>query len=167
MSWLLLGLALGLIAAALLIRRATGLPWQRVVYTDTRSWQRAEQPLIARRYALVGKPDYLVAGRRGLIPVEVKPGRRAAAPYPSDVMQLAAYCLLVEETTGQRPPFGWLRYAGATFKVRYDDRLRSDLLGVLREMQAADAVVASRRSHRRHARCAGCGFVQICDQALV
>ena len=175
MSWLLLGLALVLILAALRLRRSTGLPWKRIAWSDTgalrqaqgRPWRRAEQPLFARRYGLVGKPDYLMDAGRYLIPVEVKPGRRAAEPYPSDLMQLAAYCLLVEETSGARPPYGLLRYAETTFKVRFDDRLRSDLLAVLDEMQTADAAVASHRSHQQPGRCRGCGFVRHCNQALV
>ena len=167
MNWLLLGLALVLILAALRLRRSTGLPWKRIVWSDTGAWQRAEQPLLARRYGLVGKPDYLMDAGRYLIPVEVKPGRRAAEPYPSDLMQLAAYCLLVEETSGARPPYGLLRYAETTFKVRFDDRLRSDLLAVLDEMRTADAAVASQRSHQQQGRCRGCGFVRHCTQALV
>ncbi len=167
MNWLLLGLALVLILAALRVRRSTGLPWKRIAWSDTGAWQRAEQPLLARRYGLVGKPDYLMDAGRYLIPVEVKPGRRAAEPYPSDLMQLAAYCLLVEETSGARPPYGLLRYAETTFKVRFDDRLRSDLLAVLDEMRTADAAVASQRSHQQAGRCRGCGFVRHCNQALV
>ena len=167
MSWLLLGLALVLILAALRLRRSTGLPWKRIAWSDTGGWRRAEQPLLARRYGLVGKPDYLMDAGRNLIPVEVKPGRRAAEPYPSDLMQLAAYCLLVEETSGARPPYGLLRYAETTFKVRFDDRLRSDLLAVLDEMQTADAAGASHRSHQQPGRCRCCGFVRHCNQALV
>ena len=167
MTWLLLGLALVLIMAALRMRRSTGLPWKRIAYDDTRAWQPAGQPLIARRYALVGKPDYLLAAGRYLVPVEVKPGRRATEPYLSDLMQLAAYCLLVEETTGARPPYGLLRYAQATFKVRFDDRVRGDLIALLEEMRAVDHPLAAQRSHHQAARCRGCGFVRQCDQALV
>ncbi len=167
MNWLLLAVAVALIVAALRLRRTTGVPWRRITYSDTRSWQRAEEPLIARRYGLVGKPDYIVHVGSHLIPIEVKPGRRAAEPYASDMMQLAAYCLLVEETAGARPPYGLLCYASGTFKVRFDDRLRDDLIEVLDEMHTADAAVTSRRSHNQAARCGGCGFVRQCDQALL
>ena len=167
MNWVILGIALVLLLAAIIVRRSTGLPWTRIAYSDTRAWRRADEPLVARRYGLIGKPDYLLARRGRLIPVEVKPGRRAAEPYLSDVMQLAAYCLLVEETSGKRPPYGLLRYAEATFRVRFDTRLRDDLIAVLDEMRAADPPVASRRSHNQAARCRGCGFVDQCAQALV
>ena len=167
MNVFLLLLALALIVAALLMRRSTGLPWKRVTYSDTRGWQRTEEPMLARRYGLVGKPDYVLATGGRLIPVEVKPGRQAIEPYSSDLMQLAAYCLLVEETTGIRPPYGLLRYARATFRVGFDERLRGDLLALLQEMRAADAAIASNRSHHQAARCRNCGFVRECEQALV
>jgi hypothetical protein len=77
----------------------------------------------------MGKPDYLLQRREGLIPVEVRPTRRAKQPYESDMMQLAAYCLLVEVCLGERPPYGLLRYANHTFRIDYDDALRDDALG--------------------------------------
>ena len=166
-SGVLIACALALLAAAVLLRRRTGLPWQRIATSDTSGWRRPQQPLISRRYGLVGKPDYLLGSGRNLVPVEVKPRRESETPYPSDVMQLAAYCLLVEETTGTAPPHGLLRYARATFKVRWDDRLRQEIVAVLAEIREADPSIASHRSHREPARCGGCGFVEQCEQALV
>jgi CRISPR-associated exonuclease Cas4 len=166
MTWLLLCLALVLIGAALIMRRRTGLPWQRVVFSDTGGWRRPSDPLIARRYGLVGKPDYLMARGRELIPVEVKPGRQAREPYLSDIMQLAAYCLLVEEASGVRPRYGLLRYAHTTFRIPFDARLRDKLVMLLEEMRLADQDVSAARSHDQPARCAACGFVAQCDEAL-
>ncbi len=159
--------ALGLILAAFLLRRQTGLPWKRVAYSDTVGWQRAEHPLVAHRHGLVGKPDYLFEQGRQLIPVEVKPARLASEPYPSDVMQLAAYCLLVEETAGVRPAYRLLRYKYATFKIRFDDRLRNDVLGLIDEMRKRGPASASPRSHHEARRCAACGFRTQCDESLV
>jgi CRISPR-associated exonuclease Cas4 len=166
MIWLCLAAGCLLVMVALRVRRSTGLPWQRITSSDMGRWQPIAAPLIARRYGLVGKPDYLIQGLRGQIPVEVKPGRRAKTPYQSDLLQLAAYCLLVEETTGTRPPYGLLRYAETTFKVPFDARLRGEVLGVLREMRALDPRVSSHRSHDVAGRCGGCGFRSQCDEAL-
>lgn len=162
--WLLLGLLL--LGTAFAVRRSTGVPWAPVVYTDTRTWQQPQQPLYAYRYGLVGKPDYLIKRGRHLIPVEVKPGRRARTPYDSDQMQLAAYCLLVEETTGRRPPFGVLRYADVTFKIPFDARRRRDLVSILHEMQAVTPNDFVPRSHDESARCCGCGYADQCEQRL-
>ncbi len=77
-------LALALIGLVLLwyalkLRRSTGIPWSRVRSQDVRG-RELEKPLYARRYGLAGKPDYLIEKRGQLIPVEVKPTRRASEP---------------------------------------------------------------------------------------
>src|SRR5262245_1602013 len=93
------GLALLLLAVLILVlglrlRRATGLPWAPVLAQDTYG-RELDKPLFARRIGLTGKPDYLLDIRGAMIPVEVKPSRRAARPYESDLLQLAARCLRV------------------------------------------------------------------------
>lgn len=165
-----LGLALLLLAAMLLIwgarlRQRTGLPWAPVIYRDT-GGHAPEKPLIARRFGLAGKPDYLLDVRGRVIPVEVKPSRRADRPYDSDLMQLAAYCLLVEEHFGSAPPYGLLRYAERTFRLNYTSQVRDDLLAVLDEMRAALSDADCARSHDDPWRCGGCGFFEQCDDAL-
>jgi CRISPR-associated exonuclease Cas4 len=167
MSWLVLVMAVGLIVAAVALRRRTGLPWTRIAYDDTTRWRRTEEPLIARRYGLVGKPDYVLEARGQFVPVEVKPGRTAQEPYPSDMMQLAAYCLLIEETSGVRPRYGLLRYAHATFKIPFDNRLRDELITLIGEMRASEPTISAHRSHKQAARCGPCSFRSQCDEALV
>jgi CRISPR-associated exonuclease Cas4 len=166
LSWLLLIAGIGLFVLAVRLRHASGLPWGRVTTTDTSSWRRAETPLISRRFGLVGKPDYLVTTRVGVVPVEVKPGRAARKPYESDLMQLAAYCLLVEETTGQAPRYGLLRYAGETFKLLYTAEVRDELLAVLDEIRADRNATNVERSHEQAARCRSCGLFDECDERL-
>jgi len=157
-------LALIALISALRLRAATGLPWAPVVYHDADAWT-PERPLVARRLGLVGKPDYLIQMRGRLIPVEVKPGRNAAHPYESDLMQLAAYCVLIEETTGAAPPYGLLRYAERTFRLSYTARVREEVLTLLDEMRNALDNDCD-RSHDDPARCWGCGFFSQCDQAM-
>jgi CRISPR-associated exonuclease Cas4 len=164
------GLALLLVAVLLLVgglrlRRKTGLPWAPVVAQDTDGYT-LDKPLFARRIGLTGKPDYLLELRGHTIPVEVKPSRHAARPYESDLMQLAAYCLLVEETSGEAPPYGLLRYAERTYRLDYTSRVRDELLALLDEMRAALESPTSTRSHDDPLRCRGCGFFEQCDQAL-
>jgi CRISPR-associated exonuclease Cas4 len=164
------GLAVLLLAALLLmwglrLRRKTGLPWAPVVAQDTGGYT-LDKPLFARRLGLTGRPDYLLELRGRTIPVEVKPSRRAARPYESDLMQLAAYCLLVEETSGEAPPYGLLRYAEQTFRLDYTFQVRDELLTLLDEMRAALQSPASIRSHDDPRRCLGCGFFEQCDEAI-
>ena len=108
-----------------------------MIAQDTRG-RALEKPLFARRIGLTGKPDYLLDVRGNTIPVEVKPRRRAPRPYESDLMQLAAYCLLVEETIGTAPPYGLLRYAERT-APRLPARIYLDVGTAEGEEAVADA----------------------------
>ena len=166
---------LALIAAILFLRlaraqrAATGLPFNaRIVYTDTGAWKKVEQPLFSRRYALAGKPDYVVEQNGSVIPVEVKPNRAASAPRDSDVMQLAAYGLLVEETMarGHASPYGLLKYRDAVFQIDFTDELRADLIDLVQSMRRDAAEDAVARSHVEPRRCRACGYRAECDQAL-
>ncbi len=163
----LIGLALLLLSSAALLRRRTGLPWGRVVADDVGAGQTLARPLFARRYGLTGKPDYLVEQGGRLIPVELKPSRRASRPYASDLMQLAAYCLLVEEQTGRAPPYGLLRYAEQSFRLDYNRRVRDEVLATLATMRTLLDADDAARSHNDPRRCAGCGFRAACDDALL
>ena len=167
MTLALLALALGLLLLFLAsrLRSRTGLPWRTVAYQDT-GGRRPERPLISRRYGLVGQPDYLLEERGLLIPVEVKPGRGARSPYESDIMQLAAYCLLVEDQLGRAPTHGLLRYKHDTFQIDWTPELREELLAILEELRADMGPDEVERSHDEPRRCAGCGFSDRCDESL-
>ena len=166
MSWMLLIVAAVLLVAALRLRRASGLPWARIRMADTGGGHSAAQPLLSHRYGLIGKPDYLLETRAGLIPVEVKPSRTAKEPYEGDLMQLAAYCLLVEDTTQQPPPYGLLRYATHTFRMPYTAAVRADVLALLEELRHDRHADDVPRSHQHAARCRGCSFYAQCEDRL-
>jgi CRISPR-associated exonuclease Cas4 len=163
-------LGLGLAAVAFLAWRyarqqqaVLGLPAGRVVRVDMGSWQRCTRPLYSPQYRLAGKPDYLVRCGSRLIPVEVKPGRHAASPYASDVLQLGAYLLLVEAETGRRPPHGLLRYSGHTFEIPYTPALREAVIRTLREMQELWLARDVPPQHHDPWRCRRCGHRQHCN----
>lgn len=162
---LVLGAAI-LLAIALWIRRSTGVPWAPLRYVDTGGWRRPERSLVSQHYNLVGKPDYVVQLRDGLIPIEVKPRRTASEPYESDVAQLMAYCLLIEDTTGSAPRYGLLRYANQTFRISYTAGRRAEVIELIAAIE--DDLIANDvpRSHRQAARCRGCGFRDHCDDRL-
>ncbi|NJM06879.1 CRISPR-associated protein Cas4 [Candidatus Gracilibacteria bacterium] len=166
-TFVLLILALLVLVLALWMRRRSGLPWAKIVADDVGERRDVQRALYARRYGLSGKPDYLIARGRALIPVELKPGRRAETPYESDLMQLAAYCVLVEETHDIAPPYGILRYAERSFRLSYTPELRDQVLDLVDEMREVLEAEDCARSHQQAQRCAGCGFVHVCDEALV
>ena len=169
---LLCSAALLVLVGALLVWRGrsrwkeAGLPRGRVVYDDTGAWQECPSPLFSERHLLAGKPDYVVARGEHLIPVEVKPGRIAGRPYLSDVLQLAAYCLLVEENFDQPPPYAILKYATATFPVEYTPQLRRQLLVTMESMRRDLTKAEVAPNHHSHRRCRACGHREQCGKSL-
>jgi CRISPR-associated exonuclease Cas4 len=170
---ILWALSLVLLAVGLLVlwlarrtRAASGLPPGRIIAADMGGWKRLEQPLFSAAYGLTGRPDYLVANGSRLVPVEVKSGRAPEQPYPGHILQLGAYCLLVEECYGQRPVCGIIRYADRAFEVDYTPGLRAEVLATLECMRADLARGEPARSHEEARRCARCGYLAQCDQGL-
>jgi CRISPR-associated exonuclease Cas4 len=145
-------------------RKSSGLPQGRVIYTDTRAWNRLEKPLYDPLTALTGKPDYLVEQNDRIIPVEIKSGWAPAEPHPSHIFQLAAYCLLVEKAMGKRPEYGIIQYRNRAFSIDFTQTLEEELLNLLDEMRRDEKQACFDRSHDEYQRCASCGFNQICDQ---
>jgi CRISPR-associated exonuclease Cas4 len=167
----LLVLLLFIFGLALLVwserrRKDTGLPRGRLIASDTGDWGPVEGPLYDRHLALTGKPDYLVDTGDFLVPVEVKSTPAPPAPYDSHILQLAAYCLLVESHYGRRPPYGILRYANRSFAIDYTEALEFELLSVLDQMRLLERKRTVDRSHDQPARCAGCGYRGLCEQRL-
>jgi CRISPR-associated exonuclease Cas4 len=162
LALLLVTLAVALLWLARRQRAATGLPKGRVVFVDSHAWQRPSEPLQAPRYGLVGRPDYLLRQGRTVIPVEAKPTRQADEPFAADLLQLAAYCLLVEESYGRAPPHGLIVYREHTFEVPYDVGLRRILLDTLDAMRQAERRRNVQRDHSDAARCASCSMRRHC-----
>lgn len=122
----------------------------------------APMTLRSARYRLSGRPDLvrrLPDGR--LVPIEIK--SRApppAGPLPSHRVQVAAYCLLIEEATGRSPPFGIVRYGdGSEFEVRWDAAARARLLALRAEIDRP----YDGRATPSAAKCGRCGWRTVCD----
>jgi CRISPR-associated exonuclease Cas4 len=175
--WLLAGVTLLILILGLLLlkqgqraQQAAGLPTGEVVYTDTGAWEQVPQPLLSRRYGLVGKPDYLVRVRAGqqmtLVPVEVKSRRRPSVTPDSHILQLATYCLLVEDVHKVRPAHGLLHYADATLQIPYTDDLRRRVLEIAEAIRRARSAPDVHRDHNDPARCRGCGYAHGCGEVV-
>lgn len=146
-------------------RKHSGLPGGRVIYTDTRAWGKpVEKPLYDPVLGLTGKPDYLVQQGNQVIPVEVKSSNVSDAPYDSHILQLAAYCMLVEHSMHKRPRYGILHYPKRSFAIDFTPALEAAVMQVLVEMQSSRKDIP--RTHNAPQRCARCGFRSVCDQAL-
>ncbi|HEX9708760.1 MAG TPA: PD-(D/E)XK nuclease family protein [Candidatus Thermoplasmatota archaeon] len=138
-----------------------------VVYVGEGATIDEDPALFSHRLGLVGAPDTIIDREEYYIPVEIKTGRVPKGPLFSHILQLAAYCALVEEKYGRPPPFGLLRYgAGVEYEIEYNDDQRRLLEDKLAEMRAA---LASRDVHRNHSRpgkCAGCSRREGCPERL-
>ena len=178
---ILIAVALSLILAARRAASRSGLPAGQLIYSDTgyptgrispvisnEQGVKQERPLVSRRYGLTGRPDYLVRTREGIVPVEAKSTKFPASgrAYDSHVMQLAAYCLLVEDVLEARVPYGIIRYADEEVVVDYTNDLRDELIMLLEEMKDARVAEDVHRSHRDARRCSRCSMREICEEAL-
>jgi len=161
--------------------KRSGLPTGQLIYSDTgfavghiapttlnEEGVRQERPLVSKRFGLTGRPDYLVRTSEGIIPIEAKSTRLPAngQPYDSHIMQLAAYCLLVEDILGAHVPYGVVRYANGEVAVDYTPELREELIALLEEMNDARLAYDVHRSHDDPRRCAGCSMRESCDERL-
>lgn len=162
----MIGLGLTLLWLAQRSRTRSGLPSGEVAYADAGGWHRSERPLYSSELGLTGKPDYVVHQGGVLVPVEVKSRPAPGSPYASHVLQLAAYCLLVERTYGRRPSHGIIKYADRSFTVDYVGELEQELLRTLTSMRQDLHTGSASRRHTDSHRCAACGHRNHCEQRL-
>ena len=173
LGWL--GLAMFLALLALLAwlgsragLRRSGLPAGKVVYRDMGERRPELETIYSPSLGLAGHPDYLVQEDDGsIVPVEVKSSYAPNEPYDGHVLQLAAYCLLVEEAYGIRPSHGILQYQDSAFTVDFTYELEADLLELLDVMRGNATAEAVYRDHDDPARCAHCGFISYCNDSLI
>jgi CRISPR-associated exonuclease Cas4 len=172
LGWLALGITLILLAAASWVWgrgqwAQTGLPDGAVIQSDTGVWLPQSEPLYDPELRLTGRPDYLVRQHDGsLVPVELKSAKAPREPHEGHMLQLAAYCLLVESATGARPEYGILQYQDKAFAVDYTPELEEDLLDLLAEMHEDLFADDLDRDHNDWQRCARCGVRPHCLQRL-
>jgi len=163
--------ALLLAALALFIqqrfhRQRAALPRGALLTSDN-----AEQPcpvLVSTRYGLKGKPDAVIRTPDGrFVPVERKHSRAPLRPHDSDIIQAAAYCLLIEEHYGQTPPFMRIDYNGTWFDLPFTQKQRAWVVRVSARLRAARTSSAfCNRSHTMPSKCRHCAQRPNCDQAL-
>lgn len=167
LSLVLVFLAVGVLLLTRRWQRQSGLPDGDIIYANGDAWYQNSEVLTDTALRLAGKPDYLVEQADGsIVPVEVKSSAAPGLPYPGHVLQLIAYCRLVEAAFGERPTHGILQYRDRAFSIAYSPALEQDLVDALREMGRAPARNGPDRQHQDAGRCRGCGYRSICDQSL-
>ena len=110
-------------------------------------------------------------GINGIVPVHFKNSSQPLARGRVDanhLIQVLAYCALVEEQMKVRVPYALVIYAGQQVrKVEFTDARRQWLLQTIHEVEAARARLTANRNRDHRGRCAGCGVRSQCDQALL
>jgi CRISPR-associated exonuclease Cas4 len=116
---------------------------------------------------VIGMRGRAALPRGRIVYIDSKSLNSAAPPQPHEghILQLAAYCQLVESTSGRRPPFGIIRYQDHTFRVNFTHTLRQALRRSLHQIRQWGPTTPY-RSHNRVSRCRACGYKIACDQSL-
>ncbi len=142
-------------------QRELGLPEGELVYADADG---QGEPLSSSAYPLVGKPDYIVRLPDGRpVPIELKLNvHDVTAPHSNHMIQLAAYCLILEDYFVQAPTHGILRYADREFTVEYTTALRKKVIRLLTEMARCSEQQPPPLANQRVAKCRACTFQPIC-----
>ncbi len=123
--------------------------------------------LTSEKYKIRGRPDYIIEKEGKKVPVEVKTGRVPRGPFFSHILQVAAYCLLLEEEQGEAPPLGIVKYGDKEFEVDYDESLKELLIKKVEEMREAKETGEVHRNHNREGKCLHCSRRDICPERLV
>lgn len=141
--------------------RVLGLPAGELVYEDADG---LGEPLSSSAYPLMGKPDYVVRLSDGRpVPIELKLNvQDATAPYSNHIIQLGAYCLILEDYFEQAPTHGLLRYADREFTVEYTPALRKKVIRLLTQMALCSEQQPPALARQRAAKCRVCSFQPIC-----
>lgn len=121
---------------------------------------------VSKKHGLSGRPDAVLVEGEHHIPVEIKTGRTPRGPLFSHILQVAAYCLLMEEEYGKAPPYGIIRYEGTSHDIEYNEDLKRLLIGKIREMRAAAEKGEAHRNHNRPGKCLGCSRRSVCPERL-
>jgi CRISPR/Cas system-associated exonuclease Cas4 (RecB family) len=155
-----------LLLVGLLLRRQSAPPVDgELVYNDTNK-RAVTAPINSRVSGLTGKPDYVY--RKGMVSIPIEVKKRLAGrfgPRASDVAQLMAYCVLLEDA-GETVFHGAIEYSDKRFPIPYGPEARRKVL------QAAEAIRAERRAgtadrdHQDVWRCRSCGVRESCAQRL-
>ncbi|MBN1280990.1 MAG: CRISPR-associated protein Cas4 [Candidatus Thermoplasmatota archaeon] len=144
-------------------KQRSGIPEGTVVYTDLNV---PATPLFSKRFRLSGKPDYILQRDGQFLPVEVKTGGQSQ-PQQGHILQLAAYCLLIEEAFGVFVPEGILVYNTKPYTIHFNPKLRFELESVIKTMRHLLRSGVVERNHNQPGRCQRCSMRQYCTSKII
>lgn len=122
------------------MKRSIGFRSAKLIYIDKQEEVKQNgvtygKLLRSEKYGLSGKPDYIYQLGNELIPLELKSSKvEDNSPLYKDVMQLAAYFLIMEEVYGKKILRGRIVYQNTMFEVYNRRQLKRELLELLKNM---------------------------------
>lgn len=135
----------------------------KITYSDL---DKPGETFFSKKYMLAGKPDYIVKRKNRYLPVEVKTGDHNK-PQFNHVLQLAAYCHLLEENYGGFVPYGILVYSDKDyFKIPFDPRVRFELESTIKKMRNVLKTGKVTINHSDFRRCQACSMRDHCNNNI-
>jgi len=126
---------------------------------------RKGEEITSEKYGIRGTPDYVIKIDDDNIPVEEKIAD-IKQPLLHHVIQITAYCMLVEDRYGVPPPYGIIKYKNAQFKIPYEKRWKDMVLEMrekmLRDMERGGA----HRNHNNIKKCRKCSYREKCPESM-
>ncbi|UCE74189.1 MAG: CRISPR-associated protein Cas4 [Methanomassiliicoccales archaeon] len=150
---------------ALMLRKQHGIEKGAIQYVD--SLDDTTEMFYSEKFGLRGRPDYILEKEGNLVPVEVKTGRVPRGPLFSHILQLAAYCLLIEDKYGRKPSYGIISYSNVQHEIDYTEELKGTLISKLNDMEKIIKTQKAHRNHNRPSKCRGCSRRKMCPEKLV
>ena len=162
-GWIALAAALALLLGLWLMRAGRGMRLRRGL-GGGRTVALDNVILTSRRLGLTGKPDRLVKGGGTVIPEEWK---SALKVWPSHLVQIGTYFVLIEDRFKVRPPHGFIVTGdGVRHRIENTPELRAWVLDVGGQIRRARAAVAVPIPvDPRPGQCRKCGQRGNCGQA--
>jgi len=162
----LIAASLALYASILSSRRARLLRQKRSIKGEIKYVDKGQPRLLrSELHGLQGRPDFILEVEGEAVPVELKTGRTPKGPLFSHILQVAAYCLLLEDE-GEKVSHGILRYEETEHEVEFNGDMRQMVLGKLEEMRSLMQSGRVHRNHNRPGKCRSCSRRERCPERL-
>jgi CRISPR-associated exonuclease Cas4 len=138
------------------------IPDGKITYSDLNV---PAKPLFSKRFRISGKPDYVVKKNNYYIPIELKSGSYNQPPK-NHLLQLAAYCQILEDTSAAFVPYGIIVYYNSEYKIPFDPRIRFELESVIKKIRGSLKSGKAELNHNDPRKCRGCSMRSYCKDKL-
>ncbi|KYK32668.1 MAG: hypothetical protein AYK22_07125 [Thermoplasmatales archaeon SG8-52-3] len=145
------------------LKKKHNIPAGQITYQDL---SKPAKPFFSKRYRVTGKPDYIIKNNNYFIPIEVKTGIYKETKK-NHILQLAAYCHLLEENFQRFVPYGLLVYSDKSkHKIPFDPKIRFEFESTIKDMRNTMRTGTITRNHNDLFKCRNCSMYQYCDFKL-